>query len=101
MVFFDHNSALVSAGAQRLLDFAVADLNGGKVKTVSINGHTDASERQPDVLSMARSEAVASVLIAKGVALEKIKMTASGSKAPMAPKAKDPQNSRVEVILRP
>lgn len=103
MIFFDYDSALVSEEAQKLLDFAVEDLKGGRAKSVSINGHTDASEKASDTLSLARSHAVASVLIAKGIAVNKMQLVGSEAKSPLvktAPGQKEPQNRRVEVVLK-
>lgn len=103
LVFFDYERTLVTAEGQKVLDQAVAEFKSGRAQRINVIGHTDSAETSPDLLSAARSQAIASVLIAKGVPVEKIEMSGSGAKrqmAPTKPRTKEPINRRAEVILK-
>ncbi len=90
------------AALDRLADFA-RDCRQAKI---NITGHTDASgdEQNNEALSVARAQAVADYLIARGAAIDQLFVIGAGSALPIADNAtaqgRD-RNRRIEFELRP
>lgn len=71
---------------------------------VLITGHTDqtGSDADNDALSLARAEAVRSILVGQGLQTTFVRVIGRGSRAPLvdAPGQDEPRNRRVEVVVR-
>ncbi|MBL8662854.1 MAG: OmpA family protein [Candidatus Odyssella sp.] len=102
MVFFDRDEMMAPASARRLVNAIKSRISKGA--TVTLTGHCDAAERDPDKLSLARAMEVHGMLVGMGVAPEtKFQIVAKGAGSPFAgtePNKFDPRNSRVEVAIK-
>ena len=95
----------MSARAQQII--AEAARNATRVTTTRIDvaGHADKTGAAPynQTLSRARANAVAAELVRLGVAQSTISITAFGDTRPLVATAADvrePQNRRVEIVLK-
>ncbi|HJS31181.1 MAG TPA: OmpA family protein [Alphaproteobacteria bacterium] len=105
LVFFDWDKADVTAEARRIIQQAVASARQLSVTRIEVAGHADrsGSERYNQALSERRSNAVRQGLTADGVPAGQIVTEAFGESRPLVPTADDvrePQNRRVEIVLR-
>ncbi|MBF0561630.1 MAG: OmpA family protein, partial [Alphaproteobacteria bacterium] len=105
VVFFDFDKAVLTQGALGILSSAAA--NAGKVHVVSIEvtGHTDLSgtPKYNMDLSMKRALAVKAELMRLGLPESEINIQAKGKSEPLVPTAdgaREPQNRRVEIVLK-
>ena len=105
LVFFDWDKADLTARAQQII--AEAARNATKVGSTRIDvaGHADKSGTAAynQTLSLARANNVAAELVRLGVAKTAISITAFGDTKPLVPTAdgvREPQNRRVEIVLR-
>jgi outer membrane protein OmpA-like peptidoglycan-associated protein len=104
MVFFDWNSANLSAQAlSTLRQAAAADKTQGNAP-VTATGHTDRSglDDYNMALSLRRADAVRNVLGREGVPAAAIATVGKGESQPLVPTAdgvREPQNRRVEIVI--
>ena len=105
LVFFDWDRATLTERARGVISEAANTATGGGVTRISVNGYTDTSGT-PEYnrgLSMRRAQAVAAQLIADGVPKAEIAIMGYGQThllVPTGPGVREPQNRRVEIILR-
>jgi OOP family OmpA-OmpF porin len=105
LVFFDWDKADVTAEARRVIQQAAAGARQIAVTRIEVAGHADrsGSERYNQALSDRRANAVRQGLIAEGVPAGQIVTMAFGESRPLVPTAdgvREPQNRRVEIVLR-
>ena len=105
LVFFDWNRADLTPRAREIISEAAQNSRTAGVTRLEVAGHADRSG-SPDYnqrLSLRRAEAVAADLVSKGVSRSAINIQAFGESRPLVPTAdgvREPQNRRVEIILR-
>ncbi|WP_246503811.1 OmpA family protein [Plastoroseomonas arctica] len=106
LVFFDYDRADLTERARQIV--AEASLNarraGGETR-LEVSGHTDraGTPAYNQGLSQRRADAVAAELVRNGVARGDILVTAFGETRPLVATAdgvREPQNRRVEILLR-
>jgi len=105
LVFFDWDRADLTARAREII--AEAASNAGRVQTtrIEVAGHADRSgtPQYNQRLSQRRADAVAAELVNRGISRNEIVVTAYGESRPLVPTAdgvREPQNRRVEIVLR-
>ena len=105
LVFFDWDRADLTARAREII--AEAAENSRRVQTtrIEVAGHADrsGSPQYNQRLSQRRADAVAAELVSRGIARSEIVVTAFGESRPLVPTAdgvREPQNRRVEIVLR-
>ena len=105
LVFFDWDRADLTARAREII--AEAASNAGRVQAtrIEVAGHADRSGTPAynQRLSQRRADAVAAELVARGISRNDIAITAYGESRPLVPTAdgvREPQNRRVEIVLR-
>jgi outer membrane protein OmpA-like peptidoglycan-associated protein len=104
LVFFDWDSAVLTAEAQRIIRTASDAAKQGRVARIEVTGHADRSG--PDAynvrLSQRRADAVKAELVKNGVATSDIATFAKGETDPLVPTAdgvREPQNRRVQIVF--
>ncbi len=105
IVFFDWNRAELTERARQIIAEAAQQARAQRSTRIEVAGHADRSGtvQYNQALSRRRAETVAAELIRLGVAREEITVTALGESQPLVPTADDarePQNRRVEIVLR-
>ncbi|MDE2007194.1 MAG: OmpA family protein [Rhodospirillales bacterium] len=105
LVFFDWDSAALTARARAIVAEAADASRHVQVTRIMVNGYTDASggAAYNRALSERRAHAVGAELVRDGVAAKAIAIRGFGETHPLvptAPGAREPQNRRVEIILR-
>ena len=105
LVFFDWNRADLSDRARQIIGEAVQQARSQRSTRIEVAGHADRSGtiQYNQALSRRRAEAVAAELVRQGIAREEIVVTAHGETQPLvttADGAREPQNRRVEIVLR-
>jgi len=105
LVFFDFNRAELTGRAREIIGEAAQNARRAQSTRVEVAGHADRSgtPQYNQRLSQRRAEAVASELVARGVGRNDIGVTAFGESRPLVPTAdgvREPQNRRVEIVLR-
>lgn len=105
IIYFDINSASLTARARELVGEAAQAARAGGTARLEVNGHTDRSGTPAAnrALSRRRAEAVAAELRRQGIRREDIAITAFGESQPAVPTrdgVREPQNRRVEIIIR-
>jgi outer membrane protein OmpA-like peptidoglycan-associated protein len=105
LVFFDFDRADLTDRARQII--AEAAQNAGRVQTtrIEVAGHADrsGSPQYNQRLSQRRAEAVAAELSRQGVQRSQITVQAFGESRPLVATAdgvREPQNRRVEIVLR-
>ncbi|MFC3125612.1 OmpA family protein [Pseudoroseomonas globiformis] len=105
LVFFDFDRADLTDRARQII--AEAAQNSGRVQAtrIEVAGHADRSgtPQYNQRLSQRRADAVAAELTRLGVARSAITVQAFGESRPLVPTAdgvREPQNRRVEIVLR-
>ncbi|MBY0329408.1 MAG: OmpA family protein, partial [Acetobacteraceae bacterium] len=105
LVFFDWDRADLTTRAREII--AEAAQNSTRVQTtrIEVAGHADRSgtPQYNQRLSQRRADAVAAELVRQGVSRAAISITAFGETRPLVPTAdgvREPQNRRVEIVLR-
>ena len=88
-VAFEESGTDMRTSAYPVLDSVVVLADACREATVTITGHTDSSglENWNRQLSLARAEAVAAYLDARGIAKERLVITGAGSSLPVADNA--------------
>jgi outer membrane protein OmpA-like peptidoglycan-associated protein len=104
LVFFDWNKADLTDRARQIIGEA-AGARGTGVTRIEVNGYTDrsGSDQYNQGLSTRRANAVAAELVRRGVPRNEIVTRGFGEANPLVPTAdgvREPQNRRVEIILK-
>ncbi len=105
LVFFDWDRADLTARARDIIKDAATNAGRASVSRIEVAGHADRSgdAAYNQRLSMRRAEAVAAELVHDGIARSAITLQAFGESRPLVPTAdnvREPQNRRVEIVLR-
>ena len=111
LVFFDWDRATLTPRAREIVDDAAASSTRVHVTTIEVDGYADTSHAQPGArghdynlqLSRRRADAVRAELVRDGVAAGAIAVHGYGDThllVPTGPDAREPQNRRVEIVLR-
>lgn len=105
LVFFDWNRADLTERARQIINEAVQHARSQRTTRIEVAGHADRSGtvQYNQALSRRRAETVAAELVRRGIAREDIAITALGETQPLVPTADDvrePQNRRVEILVR-
>jgi OmpA-OmpF porin, OOP family len=105
LVFFDWNRADLTARAREIIAEAAQNSRRVQSTRIEVAGHADrsGSPQYNQRLSQRRADVVASELVARGVNRNEIGVTAYGESRPLVQTAdgvREPQNRRVEIVLR-
>jgi outer membrane protein OmpA-like peptidoglycan-associated protein len=106
LLYFDFDSATVTAEGQKVVAAAAKAVNAGKPSTVIVTGFTDrsGSEAYNMALSKKRAEAVAAALKQAGVKSDmKVLVASYGEMDPQVPTAdgqREPRNRRASIVLK-
>ncbi|MFC0384105.1 OmpA family protein [Muricoccus vinaceus] len=105
LVFFDFDRADLTDRARQIIAEAAQAVNTTGTTRIEVAGHADRSgtPQYNQRLSQRRAEAVASELAQRGVSRSQISVQAFGESRPLVPTAdgvREPQNRRVEIVLR-
>ncbi len=105
LVFFDWNRADLTDRARQIIAEAATARTTMRSTRIQVSGHADRSgaDTYNQALSMRRAEAVAAELTRHGVPPTEMVIQAFGESRPLVPTAdgvREPQNRRVEIILR-
>lgn len=105
LVFFDFDRADLNERARQLVAQAAEASRSQETTRIEVAGHADRSgaPQYNQALSQRRAESVAAELVRRGVARTDITITAYGESQPLVPTAdgtREPQNRRVEIVLR-
>jgi len=104
LIFFDWNRADLTARARQIIGEA-AEAARAQPTRLEVAGHADrtGTPQYNLALSRRRAETVAEELVKRGIARQDISITALGETQPLVPTAdgvREPQNRRVEIILK-
>jgi OmpA-OmpF porin, OOP family len=105
LVFFDWDRADLSARARQIVAEAAAASTKVQTTTIEVNGYTDLSGTAAynQRLSVRRAQSVEAELVRDGVNRSEISIHGYGESNPLVPTApgvREPQNRRVEIILK-
>jgi OmpA-OmpF porin, OOP family len=105
LVFFDWDRADLSARARQIVAEAAQASTHVQTTRIEVNGYTDLSGTAAynQALSVRRAKSVEAELVRDGVAQNEIEIHGYGESNPLVPTAKgvrEPQNRRVEIILK-
>ena len=105
LVFFDWDRADLTDRARQIIAEAAQNSTRVQVTRIEVNGYTDrsGSPQYNQGLSVRRANAVAAELVRNGVPRNAIVTRGFGEENPLVPTAdgvREPQNRRVEIILR-
>lgn len=105
LVFFDWNRADLTSRAREIIGEAAQNARRVSSTRIEVAGHADRSgtPQYNQRLSQRRAEVVASELVSRGISRNEIGVTAFGESRPLVPTAdgvREPQNRRVEIVLR-
>jgi iron complex outermembrane receptor protein len=105
LVFFDWDRADLSERARQIVAQAAQASTKVQTTKIEVNGYTDLSGTVPynQKLSVRRAQTVRTELVRDGVAESEISIHGYGESNPLVPTARgvrEPQNRRVEIILR-
>jgi OOP family OmpA-OmpF porin len=105
LVFFDWDKSALTTSSTTTIDEIAAMLRRSNQSSLRISGHADKSGSDPynDALSQRRAEAVMGALLQKGVSRTSATVESFGESRPLvdtADNVREPQNRRVEVIVR-
>jgi outer membrane protein OmpA-like peptidoglycan-associated protein len=105
LVFFDFDRADLTDRARQIIGDAAQSATGQGVTRIEVAGHADrsGSPQYNQRLSERRANAVASELERRGIQRNQISVQAFGESRPLVPTAdgvREPQNRRVEIVLR-
>jgi outer membrane protein OmpA-like peptidoglycan-associated protein len=105
LVFFDWDRADLSPRAREIVATAAAASTHVQTTKIEVNGYTDLSGTAAynQKLSVRRAQSVEAELVKDGVAQAEIDIHGYGESNPLVPTAKgvrEPQNRRVEIILK-
>jgi outer membrane protein OmpA-like peptidoglycan-associated protein/outer membrane protein W len=105
LVFFDWDRADLTDRARQIISEAAGAARSVQSTRIEVAGHADRSgtPQYNQRLSQRRADAVAAELVRQGVNRNEIMVTAFGESRPLVPTAdgvREPQNRRVEIVLR-
>ncbi|MDA8250771.1 MAG: OmpA family protein [Rhodospirillales bacterium] len=105
LVFFDWDKADLTDRARQIVAEAAQNSTRVQVTRIEVNGYTDASgtPQYNQKLSLRRAQNVEAELVKDGVPQNTITVQGFGETHPLVPTAdgvREPQNRRVEIILR-
>jgi len=105
LVFFDFDRADLTDRARQITSEAAQNSKRVQVTRLEVSGHADRSgtPQYNQALSLRRANAVAAELERLGVSRSSISIQAFGESRPLVPTAdgvREPQNRRVEIVLR-
>ncbi|MCR0982250.1 OmpA family protein [Roseomonas populi] len=105
LVFFDFDRADLTDRARQIIADAAQAASSTNTTRIEVAGHADRSgtPQYNQRLSMRRAEAVAAELTRRGVPRSAMSIQAFGESRPLVPTAdgvREPQNRRVEIVLR-
>ncbi|SDB69470.1 OmpA family protein [Belnapia rosea] len=105
LVFFDWDRADLTDRARQIISEAAGAARRVSSTRIEVAGHADRSgtPQYNQRLSQRRADAVAAELVRQGVSRNEIAVTAFGESRPLVPTAdgvREPQNRRVEIVLR-
>jgi outer membrane protein OmpA-like peptidoglycan-associated protein len=105
LVFFDWDRADLSDRARQIIAEAAQSARTQQVTRIEVSGHADrtGSAQYNMQLSMRRAQNVAAELERRGVARSQMTLQAFGDTRPLVPtgpNVREPQNRRVEIVLR-
>jgi hypothetical protein len=105
LVFFDWDKATLTARAQQIIKEAADNSTKVAYTRIEVNGYTDTSgtPQYNQGLSIRRADAVAAELVKDGVPKNVIAIQGFGEThllVPTGPGVREPQNRRVEIIIR-
>ena len=105
LVFFDWDKSTLTDRARGIIREAAATSKATAHTRIEVNGYADTSgnPRYNQGLSMRRAQVVAAELVRNGVAKGEIAIKAFGDTVllvPTGPGVREPQNRRVEIIIR-
>jgi iron complex outermembrane receptor protein len=105
LVFFDWDRADLTSRAKQIVAEAAAASTHVQTTRIEVDGYTDLSGTIPynKKLSIRRAQTVEAELVRDGVARSEIDIHGYGESNPLVPTAKgvrEPQNRRVEIILK-
>ncbi len=105
LVFFDWDRADLTDRARQIITEAAGGARRVSSTRIEVAGHADRSgtPQYNQRLSQRRAETVAAELVRQGVSRNEIVVTAFGESRPLVPTAdgvREPQNRRVEIVLR-
>ena len=105
LVFFDWDKATLSARARQIIKEAADNSTHVQYTQIEVNGYTDTSgtPQYNQGLSIRRAQAVAAELVRDGVPRNAIAIQGFGEThllVPTGPNVREPQNRRVEIIIR-
>jgi OOP family OmpA-OmpF porin len=105
LVFFDWDKATLTPRAQQIIREAADNSTKVKYTSIEVNGYTDTSgsPQYNQGLSIRRAQAVAAELVKDGVPKSAIAIQGFGEThllVPTGPGVREPQNRRVEIIIR-
>jgi outer membrane protein OmpA-like peptidoglycan-associated protein/outer membrane protein W len=105
LVFFDWDRADLTDRARQIIGEAATNAGRTQTTRIEVAGHADRSgtPQYNQRLSQRRAENVAAELVRRGVPRNAITVTAFGESRPLVPTAdgvREPQNRRVEIVLR-
>ncbi|MDO9711160.1 OmpA family protein [Paracraurococcus lichenis] len=105
LVFFDWDRADLTDRARQIIAEAAQNAKRTQTTRIEVAGHADRSgtPQYNQRLSQRRADTVAAELVRQGIARNEIAVTAYGESRPLVPTAdgvREPQNRRVEIVLR-
>ncbi|MDR3506043.1 MAG: OmpA family protein [Acidocella sp.] len=105
LVFFDWDKANLTPRATQIIAQAASDSKTQNVTTLDVSGYTDTSGTATynQGLSERRAKVVAAQLVQDGVSASEIEIHAYGAThllVPTGPGVREPQNRRVEIVLK-
>jgi OOP family OmpA-OmpF porin len=104
LVFFDHDSFKITAGANNVLDAVSGEITARNVNTIKIVGHTDRSgpAAYNERLSTSRGNAVRDALIARGVDGSMLRVESRGEGEMLVETSdgvREPANRRAQITF--
>jgi outer membrane protein OmpA-like peptidoglycan-associated protein len=105
LVFFDWDRADLTDRARQIIAEAAQGARSTGTTRIEVAGHADRSgtPQYNQRLSQRRAEAVAAELVRQGISRNEMSIQAFGESRPLVPTAdgvREPQNRRVEIVLR-
>ncbi len=105
LVFFDWDKAVLTGRAKQIIHEAAENSTHVQYTQIAVNGYTDTSgsAKYNMGLSIRRADAVAGELVRDGVPKNAIVIKGFGEThllVPTGPNVREPQNRRVEIIIR-
>ena len=105
LVFFDFDSAALTDRAREIIAEAAANAARVQATRIEVTGHTDTvgTAAYNQALSVRRANAVAAELERRGIPRSQMVITGRGFTQPLVPtgpNVREPQNRRVEIVLR-